>query len=59
MEGLMCIITINNSKTGTIQLTKFDTVNKIVSGIFDSLAFPIPGCDTLYVTSGRFDLSLH
>jgi hypothetical protein len=54
-EGISSNVTISYSKTGTIQLAKFDTINKIVSGTFDGLAFPIPGCDTLHVTNGRFD----
>lgn len=40
--------------SGTIQLTKFDTIGKIVSGNFN-LVFPIPNCDTLHITDGRFD----
>lgn len=43
------------SKAGNLVITKFDTTRRIVSGIFDGLAFPIPGCDTLHVTNGRFD----
>ena len=45
--------------SGTVQLTKFDTTNKIVSGIF-TCNFPYPGCDsTMYVTEGRFDYKYH
>jgi hypothetical protein len=41
--------------SGTIQLTKFDTVNKIVSGTF-SCRFPYQQCDfILYAADGRFD----
>ena len=54
-HGISSDVVTAYSQTGTIQLTKFDTVNKIVSGIFDSLSFPIPGCDTLHATNGRFD----
>jgi hypothetical protein len=43
------------SKVGNLVITKFDTTLRIVSGTFDGLAFPIPGCDTLHVTNGRFD----
>jgi len=45
--------------SGTVQLTKFDTVNKIVSGIF-TCNFPYQGCDsTVYATQGRFDYKYH
>jgi len=47
--------TTSFSKTGNIVITKFDTTHRIVSGTFDGFTFPIPGCDTLYVTNGRFD----
>lgn len=47
-------ITSSNATSGTIQLTKIDTVNKIISGTFHCI-FPIPSCDTLNVTEGRFD----
>lgn len=39
---------------GMIQLTRFDTIKKIVSGSF-TLTFPISNCDTLHITNGRFD----
>jgi hypothetical protein len=42
------------SRTGTIELTRFDSANQIISGIFNC-AFAIPNCDTLHVTDGRFD----
>jgi len=47
-----------NSKAinGSVYLTKMDRVNKIVSGTF-SCTFPIPQCDTLFITGGRFDFS--
>ena len=47
-----------NSKAinGSVYLTKMDRINKIVSGTF-SCTFPIPHCDTLFVTDGRFDFS--
>jgi hypothetical protein len=45
--------------SGTIQLTKFDTLNKIVSGVF-TCKFPFPQCDsTLYALQGRFDYKYH
>lgn len=47
------------SDSGTIQLTKFDTVNKIVSGTF-TCNFPFTSCDsTVYATQGRFDYKYH
>lgn len=46
--------TAANATSGSVQLTKIDTVNKIISGTFQ-FVFPIPSCDTLKVTEGRFD----
>jgi hypothetical protein len=40
---------------GTITFTKLDSINKIISGNF-SLKVPVPGCDTLNFTDGRFDV---
>ena len=54
----------SGASSGTIELTKFDTVNKIVSGNFN-LTFPpySSNCfiedDTLTVTQGRFDYKYH
>ncbi len=44
--------------TGTVVFTKIDTVKTIVSGTF-SCRIPIPDCDTLNVTDGRFDITYH
>ena len=45
--------------SGTVQLTKLDTVNKIVSGIF-ACSFPFSNCDsTIYANEGRFDYKYH
>ncbi len=43
---------------GNIKLTKFDTSKKIVSGIFNC-TIPVPNCDTLKITEGRFDIVYH
>jgi hypothetical protein len=42
-------------RIGSITLTKRDTVNQIISGIFE-VQIPVPDCDTLNVTYGRFDM---
>jgi len=52
--GISTNATTSYAISGTIQLTKLDTLNKIVSGFFNGI-FPIPGCDTLQVSDGRFD----
>lgn len=53
--GVSFYPTTSIASSGIIQLTKFDAVNKIVSGTF-ACTFPFPdNCDTLYVTEGRFD----
>jgi hypothetical protein len=54
-RGITSNVVTSYSKSGTIHLTRFDTVNKIVSGIFTNCIFHIPNCDTLRVTNGRFD----
>ena len=54
-SGVFLSLTTSISDSGTIQLTNFDTVNKIVSGTF-TCNFTFPQCDsTIYATQGRFD----
>jgi len=43
---------------GVIKLTRLDKSNKIVSGLFN-FSIPIPNCDTLKVTDGRFDIKYY
>lgn len=52
--GLSFNSTTAYASSGSIILTRFDIANKIASGTFDCI-FPVPGCDTLNVTEGRFD----
>ena len=53
--GVSLYTTTSIADSGTIQLTSFDTVNKIVSGTF-TCNFTFPSCDsTIYATLGRFD----
>lgn len=40
---------------GLVRLTQNDTNKKIISGAFECI-IPIPNCDTLRITDGRFDL---
>ncbi len=40
------------------KITKFDKQYKIVSGTFTS-KIPIPNCDTLIITDGRFDFNYY
>jgi hypothetical protein len=40
---------------GTLEITRFDTVNYIVSGRF-SFTLAKLGCDTVRITDGRFDI---
>ena len=44
---------IGNSSFLTI--TKFDTINKIIAGLFE-FTLAKPGCDTIRITKGRFDI---
>ncbi len=48
------VITIN-SISGLSTISKIDINNKIISGFF-SCKIPIPSCDTLNITDGRFDI---
>ena len=43
---------------GLIIYSKIDTINMIVSGTFNC-RIPIPNCDTINVTEGRFDITYH
>lgn len=47
-----------SATSGSIQITKFDTTRKIVSGVFNCI-LPIQNCDTLKITEGRFDIIYH
>jgi len=46
----------NNS--GTCTITKFDTIQKIVSGQFQFVGFCIDSTNTKKITQGRFDLKM-
>jgi hypothetical protein len=48
-------LTLVNHAFGSITFTRLDSVNKIISGTF-SFKAPVPGCDTLNFTDGRFDV---
>ena len=48
--------TFNNS--GTTMITKFDSINHIISGIFSGkLVQRFGSGDTISITSGRFDIN--
>jgi hypothetical protein len=40
---------------GKLEITKFDTINYIISGRFNFTLIK-PGCDTIRATDGRFDI---
>lgn len=48
-------VTIYYAVEGIIVITKIDRTNKIISGTFNC-KIPIPNCDTLNITDGRFDI---
>jgi hypothetical protein len=52
--GIPSSINVNKA-FGTVTFTRLDSTNKIISGIF-SFKVPIPDCDTLNFTDGRFDV---
>lgn len=54
-----CIIQGPCYVKGKLQITRYDLTNRIFSGIFDFKLFdPSTGCDTFYITQGRFDKKL-
>lgn len=44
-------------RNGTLEITRFDTVNWIIAGKFEATLHKA-GCDTLRITEGRFDFKL-
>jgi hypothetical protein len=42
-----------NAISGTVTVIKFDTATKVFVGTF-SATIPLPGCDTVTITDGRF-----
>jgi hypothetical protein len=55
-----CVGGTINARTisGSLKITKYDIPNKIISGNFNCI-IPIPQCDTLKITDGRFDIKFH
>lgn len=55
-NGLLGSGIINSYATqGKITLTRIDSINRVVSGLFEC-KIPISNCDTLLITNGRFDV---
>ena len=50
-----CSYVTDNLNTGTLEITRLDTINLIVSGRFGFTAAD-PGCGTTAITEGRFDI---
>lgn len=44
--------------SGSITITRLDTVQKIISGTFYGILTQ-PGCDTVHIEDGRFDMKLY
>ena len=51
-----CFYPGNYTRTGQVELAKFDGVGRIASGRFAFTLYEPGGCDTLRVTNGRFDV---
>jgi hypothetical protein len=49
----------SSTHTGSVNITKMDTVNKVVSGNFQFDAKSLYSSDVLHVTEGRFDIKYH
>ena len=54
LMGTNCTWEASSALPATLQLTRFDLVNRIVSGTF-SFTLEKPGCGRVVVTDGRFD----
>ncbi len=50
-----CTVNTIYATAGQVNITKIDTQREIVSGKFHAKV-PITGCDTLFITDGRFDI---
>jgi hypothetical protein len=48
----------NTQTSGSITISKLDTANRIISGTFFGTLIK-PGCDTITITEGRFDMKLN
>jgi hypothetical protein len=45
----------NEYRKGTLTITKLDVSNQIIAGTFEAILAK-PGCDTVRITDGRFDM---
>lgn len=53
----ICQYKEENTLSGTLKITHFDSINYIVSGTFEFVtAIDEENCDTIRVTDGRFDI---
>ncbi|KAA9331736.1 DUF6252 family protein [Adhaeribacter soli] len=50
-----CEYETDSLNTGTLEITRLDSINYIVSGRF-SFSVTKPGCGTVHITDGRFDV---
>jgi hypothetical protein len=50
-----CYYDFSNTLSGHVIFTRFDQQKYIVSGTFDFTTV-VPGCDTIRITDGRFDM---
>ncbi len=53
--SVTCSYDGDKTLNGKLTITKLDQVNLIISGLFEFNTFT-PGCDSIKVTDGRFDL---
>ncbi len=50
-----CMYQTDSTQTGTLTITKLDTINHIIAGAFEFTVWT-EACDTIRVTDGRFDI---
>jgi hypothetical protein len=53
--GVSSNLTFVDYAFGSVTFTRLDSTNRVISGTF-SFKAPVPGCDTLNFTDGRFDV---
>jgi hypothetical protein len=55
-NGCQFISHFTNYQTGSLTITRLDTLNKIISGTFNAAMYQVECGDTVKITDGRFDM---
>jgi hypothetical protein len=54
-ENMFCFYEYSNTFSGSLDVSKIDKVDYVISGLFE-FSTVTPGCDTIKITNGRFDM---